>query len=211
MGVVSAAGSCHDGRMATPLDELTEIGPLWRWGDPAGPPKSPGAYAWFSDVVPASVTDGGLFEREGLTLLYVGIAPRASTAGGRDPHRTSLEPRIAYHVTGSAEASALRTTLGCVLAEPLRLTLELADDGERFTWGPDGEARVSAWIQQHMRVSWVVHSRPWEVSDMAFRSLFLPLNLNITDPNPFHRWLEQLKQSMEATALERADRSAGSR
>ena len=196
--------------MATPLVKLVETAPLWSWGADRGPPRRPGAYAWFSDSVPSFIPDQSLAKRDGSALLYVGIAPRASTTGGRDPRRTSLEPRIRYHTTGSADASALRLTLGCVLAGELGLQLQQRPDDERFTWGT-GEALVSAWIQTHMRVSWIVHSRPWEISDMAFRSLFLPLNLNVTDPTPFHRTLDDLKRQMEESASERSGKPPSTR
>ncbi len=196
--------------MATALTELTEDAPLWSWGADFGPPRHPGAYAWFSDALPDFIPDQALATRDGLVLLYVGMAPRASTAGGRDPNRTALEPRIHYHATGSADASALRLTLGCVLADALDLQLHQHADGERFTWGV-GEAHLSEWIQAHMRVSWIVHSRPWEITDMAFRSLFLPLNLNVTDPTPFHRTLDNLKRQMEDGARERSGESPTTR
>lgn len=189
--------------MATPLAELTESAPLWSWGTDLAPPRLPGAYAWFSDTVPSFIPDQPLTKRDGLALLYVGIAPRASATGGRDPNRTALAPRIRYHATGKADASALRLTLGCVLVDTLGLQLLQHPDEERFTWGA-GEALLSEWIQTHLQVGWIVHSRPWEITDMAFRSLFLPLNLNVTDPTPFHRMLDKRKRHMEESARARA-------
>ena len=59
---------------------------------------------------------------------------------------------------------------------------------------------LSDWIQSHLRVSWVEHSRPWEVSDVSFRNLFLPLNLNVTDPTPFHRELASRREAKEQQA-----------
>ena len=132
--------------MASPADALIQQRPLWGWGDPDGPPRTPGAYAWFSDTVPPSVPVASglsddlfpLFHREGRTLLYVGIAPRAAASGGRDPNRTSLAPRITEHYSGSAAVSALRSTLGFMLTETLGLQLQLHADSERFTWGETG-------------------------------------------------------------------------
>ena len=192
--------------MASILETLLDA-PGWRWGDPNAPPRAPGAYAWFSDALPPSVPPEDLHERDGHCLLYVGIAPRASAGGGRDPLRTSLAPRIAYHYDGRADASALRMSLGTVLSESLRLTLVRHQDGERFHWDEPGEAALSGWMQGHMRVGWLEHPRPWEVSDMAFRTLVLPLNLQAQDPTPFQRDLaarqaslqEQAGHSVEAT------------
>ena len=126
---------------------------------------------------------------------------RGRRAGpGQDALRTSLAPRIAYHFEGGAEASALRTALGVALAKPLQLTLWRHADGERYTWG-DGEAALSRWLRTHMRVRWLRHSRPWEVSDMAFRNLTLPLNLQAQEPSPFQIELGQRKAMMQTLAL----------
>jgi len=185
--------------MASPLEGLLSA-PLWRWGASDGPPRAPGAYAWFNDALPPSVPDEGLLDREGMQLLYVGIAPRAAGGGDRDPLRTSLAPRIDYHFSGSADASALRMSLGVVLADSLGLVLELHPDGERFTWGGPGEADLSAWMREHMRVSWLRHPRPWEVSDMAFRNEVLPLNLQAQDPTEFQRSLAERQEALQARA-----------
>jgi len=179
---------------------------LWSWGGPDGPPRAPGAYAWSCDALPPEVPSEGLHADDEFSILYVGIAPRASAGSGRDPLRTSLAPRIAYHYTGGAEASALRTALGIVLSAPLGLRLRLHEDGERFHWGPH-EPILSQWMQTHMRVRWLRHSRPWEVSDMAFRNLVLPLNLAAQDPTPFQRDLSARQASMQADARAAATRS----
>ena len=52
-----------------------------------------------------------------------------------------------------------------------------------------------------MRVRWLRHSRPWEVSDMAFRNLTLPLNLQAQEPSPFQIELGRRKAMMQTLAL----------
>ena len=194
--------------MATPLDDLISQHPLWGWGEPGGPSAAPGAYAWFADELPALVPPEGLIRRDARWLLYVGIAPRAPKVAGRDPERTFLRPRIAYDVEGIANGSLIRTTLGCLLAAPLGLRLEL-DDRTQFTWGAAGEAALRDWMTGHLRASWVEHSRPWEVADMAFRQHTLPLNLAATTPSPFERRLGALRDGQERRAAERAGRVDG--
>jgi hypothetical protein len=189
--------------VASLLDNLL-LAPWWRHGDPDGPPRAPGAYAWFSDTIPDSVPPDGLHDRDGHHLLYVGIAPRATATGGRDPMRTSLAPRIAYHYDGRADASALRMSLGVVLDESLGLSLQQLPNGERFDWGA-GEAILSSWMHGHLRVSWLQHVRPWEVSDMAFRNLALPLNLQAQDPSPFQRDLTDRQTILKDRARADAD------
>ena len=159
-----------------------------------------------ADAIPPSVPEEGLHPREGHHLLYVGIAPRASGGGGRDPLRTSLVPRIRYHYAGRAYASALRMSLGVVLAESLGLSLEVHADGERVDWGTTGETALSGWMQAHLRVSWLEYVRPWEVSDMAFRNLVLPLNLQAQDPTPFQRDLAARQAAMQDRARAGRDR-----
>jgi hypothetical protein len=162
---------------------------LWGRGQDDGPPRAPGAYAWFSDTIPADLPVEELWSRDGRRLIYVGIAPRASPGPGKDPMRTSLAPRSAYHYQGGAEASALRTALGIALGaeSSLRLTLTLDKDGERFSWGASGEAALSKWMQRHLRVGWLGRPHPWEVSDLAFRNLMLPLNPNAQKPTAFQQ------------------------
>lgn len=191
--------------MASLLEDLLAA-PSWGWGEPNGPPRTPGAYACASRSIPPGVPAEGLRILDGYAVLYAGIAPRAAGGAGRDPLRTSLAPRIAYHYEGGAEASALRTTLGLVLAMSLGLRLRLHDDGERFHWG-EGEARLSAWMQAELRMRWLPHPRPWEVSDMAFRNLVLPLNLAAQDPTPFQRDLAAAQERMQAAARSEAGAS----
>ena len=88
------------------------------------------------------------------------------------------------------------------------LTLWRHADGERYTWG-DGEAALSRWLRTHMRVRWLRHSRPWEVSDMAFRNLTLPLNLQAQEPSPFQIELGQRKAMMQTLALPETRGAAG--
>lgn len=186
--------------MASPLTQLLRQAPLWAWGEPGGPPRAPGACAWFSGRLPPEIPPAGLLVRQGRRLLAVGIAPRAAGGAGRDRLRTSLAPRITGDFTGPAHASALRMALGVVLAASLQLRLTVDAAGARFTWGEEGEAALSAWMQAQLRVSWLPHPRPWEIADMAFRTQTLPLNLNAQDPSPFQRELARRQARLQAEA-----------
>ncbi len=190
--------------IVTPLNVLLLEAPLWAWGDPEGPPRAPGAYAWFADHAPAQVPAADLLVRQGRRLLAVGIAPRAAGGPGRDRLRASLRPRIGYDFAGRADASALRLALGVVLQGTLALRLEFSPAQDRFDWGEDGEAALSDWMQLHLRVSWLEHSRPWEVTDMAFRAQTLPLNPQAQDPSPFQRDLLARQAALRDEARARA-------
>ncbi len=87
------------------------------------------------------------------SLLYVGRGRRVRT-------------RVAAHVdSGRTSGSTFRRVLGAVLREPLGLTAWLGDAGDPhlYRFDPEGEARLTAWIRDHVRVS-------VEVSAEAFAS-----------------------------------------
>lgn len=44
---------------------------------PSPAPRKAGVYAWYFKEIPPGLISDGCRQREGLTLLYVGIAPRA--------------------------------------------------------------------------------------------------------------------------------------
>jgi GIY-YIG catalytic domain len=103
----------------------------------------------------------------GLTLLYVGISPKAPPASGLGASRQHLRRRLRQHYALNAYGSSLRLTLGCLLADQLGLVLRRAD----------GEARLSRWMADDAFVCWVAHDRPWELEDALVKTLDLPLNL----------------------------------
>src|SRR5262245_55522729 len=83
--------------------------------------------------IPSGVPTGDCLTVNGVTLLYVGIAPKASPSGGGKPSSQSLWHRIRYHYRGNAEGSTLRLTLGCLLAKELGLELRRVGSGRRLT------------------------------------------------------------------------------
>jgi hypothetical protein len=67
-------------------------------------PRFPGVYAWWFREVPAGVPTEGCIVRDELTLLYVGIAPKAPPTNGRLPSRQTLRSRLGYHCEGTPKA-----------------------------------------------------------------------------------------------------------
>ena len=73
--------------------------------------------------MPAGVPAGACVVRDGWTLLYVGISPKASPSNGAPASRQTIQSRIRYHYRGNAEGSTLRLTLGVLLAADLGIEL----------------------------------------------------------------------------------------
>jgi hypothetical protein len=110
-------------------------------------PRAPGVYAWWFRDIPLGVPTNGCVQRDGSTLLYIGIAPKAPPANGARSSTQTLRHRIRYHISGNAEGSTLRLTLGCLLAEKLGIELRRVGSGKRITFA-DGEAKLSAgWLR----------------------------------------------------------------
>jgi hypothetical protein len=100
---------------------------------------------------------------------------------------------------GNAEGSTLRLTLGCLLSERLGIQLRRVGSGKRMTFG-EGEAALSAWMDENAFVCWMVCEQPWKVEQQIISSVNLPLNL---DQNRHHPYCSQLS-ACRAAARERA-------
>jgi hypothetical protein len=144
-----------------------------------------GVYGWWFNVPPAVMDTSGCHERDGYRLLYIGISPTRPPMNGRPPSKSGLRRRIQTHCAGNAEGSTLRKTLGCLLSEELGIELRRVGSGNRRTF-VRGEQALSAWIEEHARVGFVLHHRPWELEDHLIASVDLPLNLQGNSRNRFH-------------------------
>lgn len=161
-------------------------------GQPSPVPRAAGIYGWWFDEVPhAGIDVSGCGSRNGWTLLYAGISPKAPPRNGRSPSRQTLRGRIRTHYTGNAAGSTLRLTLGCLLASnELPIALRRFGSGSRRHFGA-GERDLSRWMAAHARVSWLVVSTPWIVEEELIAHLDLPLNL---DQNANHAFYATLRQ-----------------
>jgi len=162
-------------------------------------PREPGIYAWYFDCLPATVPEQGCHVASSMRFLYTGIAPKAPPQNGKPASRQSLRTRIRYHYRGNAEGSTLRLTLGCLLADQLRLRLRKVGSGNRLTFG-EGEQTLSSWMEQHAFVAWQSHPQPWEVEHQLIRRVALPLNLDMNRTHPFHAYLSGLRKSLKTAA-----------
>ncbi|MGW3485278.1 GIY-YIG nuclease family protein [Rhodococcus indonesiensis] len=115
------------------LDELTAL------------PKSAGLYAWWTDPAVLPQLPGPTHPGEtNLRLLYVGIA-------------SNLRRRITANHLRRSGSSTLRRTLAGLLLDEQRYRTERTD---RVVLVREDEARLTAWMHAHLRLSWCEHPQP---------------------------------------------------
>lgn len=178
---------------------------LWSWAEIAGsvgvPPKKAGVYGWYFDYLPSVVPVAQCHVWDGRFLAYIGISPKAPPKNGSKPSSQTLRSRLVYHFRGNAEGSTLRLTLGCLLSEELGIALQRTGSGKRLTFA-EGEQRLSAWMEEHARVVFTEHPRPWEHEEELIGSLDLPLNLDQNSRHPFHPTLSAIRKAAKKRARE---------
>jgi hypothetical protein len=166
---------------------------------PSPIPARAGVYAWYFRELPGAVDASECVRLGDLTLLYVGISPKAPPKNGKPPSRQTLRSRVKKHYRGNASGSTLRLTLGCLLAEKLGIGLLRVGSRERRTFS-QGERLLSAWMDANAFVCWAECDEPWTVEEQLISTLSLPLNL---DQNARHSFCSVLK----AIRKEAADRA----
>ena len=166
--------------LAAPILTRTKV-----LASPCPVPTEPGVYGWWFRELPAEMDVRGCISRDGLTLLYAGISPKAPPTNGRSPSRETIRSRIRTHYTGNAEGSTLRRSLGCLLAERLNIELRRYSSGTRLHFGA-GERDLSRWMDRNALVSWLARPQPWVLENKILQQLDLPLNLNQNTRNAFH-------------------------
>ncbi|MGY4712760.1 nucleoside triphosphate pyrophosphohydrolase [Mycolicibacterium sp. CBM1] len=167
---------------------------------PCPVPKRPGNYGWWFRRVPALIDTTQCQTRDGLVLLYTGISPSRPPSSGKPPSSQSLYHRIRYHYTGNAAGSTLRKTLGVLLGDELGIELRRVGSGTRLTFGPAGEAALSAWMSANAIVSWVVQQEPWLLEEELIANLDVPLNIHGNAHNRFYPTLKRLRADAVAKA-----------
>jgi hypothetical protein len=184
---------------------IVEPGRLWSAAEVAvrssPAPASPGVYGWYFDQLPGNFDAAGCVEWEGKWLLYVGIAPAKPPSNGRPASRMTLRSRLRTHARRNADASTLRMTLGCLLADRLGIALLRSESG-RFRFSADDEAILTQWMAEHASVVWLVHPEPWLVEDNLIATLDLPLNLKGNRTHPFWATLAAVRAAARAAGRE---------
>lgn len=128
--------------------------------------RGSGVYAWWA--APSVLPDlpGPPNENaSSLRLLYLGRA-------------TSLRGRILRNHLRRSGSSTLRRTLAGLLAS----------EGYRTTWTdrvvlvPEDEKRLTAWMYEHLRLTWAEDAEPASIEAELVRRLRPPLNVHGVDP-----------------------------
>lgn len=162
-------------------------------------PASAGVYGWWFEEIPPGVPIESCMVRDGRTLLYVGISPKAFPRNGVKPSSESLRTRVRYHYGGNAEASTLRLSLGVLLAPVIGTQLRRVGSGKRRTFSK-GEEALSAWMGEHAFVTWLDVPAPWELEERLIGHLDLPLNLAGYSSHPFHSELAVMRKAARQVA-----------
>jgi GIY-YIG catalytic domain-containing protein len=185
------------------LAALVDPPRVWSRGEvlqrPCPVPAVPGIYAWYFKELPYPIDTRGCVRRGDLTLLYVGISPKAPPRDGRAGSQQTLRKRICYHYRGNAEGSTLRLTLGCLLSERLGLQLRRVGSGRRLTFA-GGEQTLSAWMADNAYVIWMETPAPWAAERELIAAVDVPLNLDQNRRNAFHAELTLRRARARAAA-----------
>lgn len=125
-------------------------------------PAVPGLYAWWASphVLPA-LTGPVHPSRSGLRLRYVGIA-------------TKLRSRLASNHLGRSGSSTLRRTLAGFLLDDEQYRTRWTD---RVVLVDDDERRLTAWMVEHLHVTWCEHPTPRDAEQTIIQTLRPPFNV----------------------------------
>jgi hypothetical protein len=170
------------------------------------PSEAKGIYGWWFKTVPPPVPSEGLCKFKGMSLLYLGVGPDSERS------RRFLRQRMGDHIKPDASRSTFRNSLGCILADALRLQLECVRTSRakggglhlHFGFG-SGEDRLSRWMEENTSISWVEFDRPWEIEPGLISQLALPLNLEHNSRHPFYADLQALRRHHREGAKRRVD------
>lgn len=172
------------------------------FADPDLVPAAAGAYGWWFREIPSGIDVTGCEQRDGRTLLYVGISPGPPRPDGKPRIPQDLRKRIRYHFgagNAGADGSTLRKSLGVLLGEQLGFALRRVGSGKRQTFA-GGEAILNEWMAENAAVSWVLHPEPWFLEPKLINALVLPLNFQDNDRNAFAPELKRLRKDAAVKA-----------
>ncbi|MGE2732465.1 GIY-YIG nuclease family protein [Mycolicibacterium vaccae] len=172
------------------------------FSEPSPVPEQPGVHGWWFRTVPGGIDVSGCEQRDGWTLLYVGITSGPPRADGKPRVPQDLRKRIRYHFgagNASADGSTLRKSLGVLLGGELGFALRRIGSGKRQTFA-GGEAVLTHWMAENATVSWVLHPEPWHLERKLINALDLPLNFQDNARNAFAPELKRLRKEAAAKA-----------
>jgi len=170
--------------------------------EPGPVPVGSGAHGWWFREIPGAIDVSGCEQRDGWTLLYVGVSPGPPRSDGKPSHPQDLRKRVRYHFgsrNASADGSTLRKSLGVLLGDQLGFALRRIGSGKRQTFA-GGEAILTEWMAENATVSWVLHPEPWYLEAKLINALDLPLNIQDNERNTFAPELKKLRRDAAVKA-----------
>jgi hypothetical protein len=150
-------------------------------------PRESGLYAWWapSGLLPG-VSGPAHVGVEGLELLYIGLA-------------RNLRSRVARnHFRGPTGSSTLRRAMAALL---------MTSEGYSTRWTrtrvvpmDQDEGRLSAWMRQHLRVTWAQHPEPEAIEAAVIAELAAPLNQAHNSSHPLYSTIRAARAAYRASA-----------
>jgi hypothetical protein len=150
-------------------------------------PRAPGLYAWWAPpgLLPG-VSGPAHPDVAGRELLYIGLA-------------RNLRARVAgNHFRGPTGSSTLRRALVALLMTSERYTTRWTRT--RVVPIDADEDRLSAWMREHLRVTWAQHPKPDEVESAVISELGPPLNQMHNKAHPLHAMIAGARAAYRASA-----------
>ncbi|MBQ1041144.1 MULTISPECIES: GIY-YIG nuclease family protein [unclassified Micromonospora] len=146
--------------------------------------RGSGVYAWWAPPsvlpdLPGPPNDSDPSRR----MLYLGRA-------------TSLRGRILRnHLRRSGSSTLRRTLAGLLVSENYRTTWT-----DRVVLVPEDEARLTAWMHTHLRLTWAEDPEPTEIEAELVRRLHPPLNVHGVDPEHIQAAVVAAKNSYNVSS-----------
>jgi hypothetical protein len=119
-------------------------------------------------------------------LIYIGLARNLRTRVGRN------------HYRGPSGSSTLRRALVALLLKPEGYTTRWTTD--RVVPIDADEDRLSAWMREHLRVTWAKHPEPATVEAAVIAELGPPLNQDHNRTHPLHSMIAAARAAYRASA-----------
>ncbi|RBY76265.1 GIY-YIG nuclease family protein [Blastococcus sp. TF02-09] len=155
-------------------------------------PAQPGLYAWWARPGALSGITGPAHPVGERELLYVGLARSAPSS------RATLHSRVVgNHIRGTTGQSTLRRTLASLLVEQEGWRSRFTD---RPLLVPEDEQRLTAWMEQHLALSWAVHEQPWTVEARVITELAPPLNQSANSAHPLYPHVREARRRWREAA-----------
>ncbi|MFI7026231.1 GIY-YIG nuclease family protein [Micromonospora sp. NPDC049900] len=143
-----------------------------------------GVYAWWADPLVLPDLPGPPNEHvPSLRMLYLGRA-------------TSLRGRILRnHLRRSGSSTLRRTLAGLLVSEAYRTTWT-----DRVVLVPEDEARLTAWMTTHLRLTWAEDPEPTTIEAELVRRLHPPLNVHGVGPEHLQATVVAAKDAYHASS-----------